>query len=276
MLILFGFGILLGGVSPTHVAQGAGNKNIWLVKTDARGNMEWNLINDFGSDDYVRAVIQTSDGGFALVGTVYSVYYGRYSPFGLLMKTDAHGVQQWVRSYAREGGDAYDCYSFSAGIQTADDGFLLAGSITNSYSENTIFSSWLVKTDAAGNKQWSGSIGDLYDSSQLNAISQTADGGFVLVGQHLTFVSWPNSWYGYYINDGWLVKLNSNGGVEWEQTYDGGADNDTVKSVTQTAGGGFLLAGSTGGAAWLIKTDASGNKIWDRTYGGGGFNTIIP
>jgi len=59
----------------------------------------------------------------------------------------------------------------------------------------------------------------------------------------------------------------------WNQTY-GGADADGALSLTQTADGGYCLAGYTRsfGAGeedfWLVKVDSSGNMQWNRTYGG--------
>jgi len=70
-----------------------------------------------------------------------------------------------------------------------------------------------------------------------------------------------------------LVKTDSLGNMEWNQTYIE-ADMDRPHSLVQTSDGGFALAGETKsfGAGnfdfWLVKTDGLGNKEWTRTYGG--------
>jgi hypothetical protein len=75
---------------------------------------------------------------------------------------------------------------------------------------------------------------------------------------------------GSYGGWGWLVKTDSEGRQQWNQTY-GGANTDRFNSVIQTSDGGFALAGSSFGDnhndAWIVKTDSSGNIQWTKTYG---------
>ena len=59
---------------------------IWLMKTDANGSIEW-AKSYHGADGH--AVIQTSDGGFLITGTL--------NKGGLLIKTDANGNLQWQK-----------------------------------------------------------------------------------------------------------------------------------------------------------------------------------
>ena len=82
--------------------------------------------------------------------------------------------------------------------------------------------------------QWQKTIGD-NDSSIINSIQQTNDGGYILAGYKA--ISLNN--YDY-----WIVKLNSNADIEWEKTY-GGSNTDEAKSIQQTTDGGYIVAGST-------------------------------
>ena len=68
---------------------GAGGMDAWLVRTDSIGNMLWNKAYGGANDDYTDNLIQTSDGGFALVGWTHS--YGAGGVDGWLVKTDAMG-----------------------------------------------------------------------------------------------------------------------------------------------------------------------------------------
>jgi hypothetical protein len=96
---------------------------------------------------------------------------------------------------------------------------------------------------------------------------QASDGGYAFAGSTCTF--------GAGNHDSWLVKTDSSGNMEWNQTY-GGTDADGTTSLIQTEDGGYILAGSTKsfGAgdfdSWLIKTDGAGNMQWNQTYGGRG------
>ncbi len=73
--------------------------------------------------------------------------------------------------------------------------------------------------------------------------------------------------------DFWLVKVDSSGNHEWNQTY-GEAYFDHALSVVETSDGGYALAGvsESSGAGysdfWLVKVDSSGNHLWNQTYGG--------
>src|SRR5574337_74277 len=92
--------------------------------------------------------------------------------------------------------------------QLPDSGFILVGG-TNTYS-NGQEDIWLVRTDAYGNTVWKKSIGGTqFDFA--NMVKPTSDGGFIIAG--LT-----NS-YGAGGNDGYLVKTNSQGVTQWQQTY---------------------------------------------------------
>ena len=81
--------------------------------------------------------------------------------------------------------------------------------------------------------------------------------------------------------DFWVIKIDTNGLIQWQQTY-GGTNDDFLYTMLPTADGGFLLGGESTSAAsgnktneniglydyWLVKIDENGNKVWDRCYGG--------
>lgn len=115
-------------------------------------------------------------------------------------------------------------------------------------------------------ERWQQTIGGTDDDGALSLI-QTSDGGYALVGYTRS--------YGAGEDDFWLVKVDSSGKMQWNQTY-GGAESDIAFSLLETSDGGYAFAGSTCsfGAgnhdSWLVKTDASGNMQWNQTYGGTG------
>ncbi|MFQ6125967.1 MAG: LamG-like jellyroll fold domain-containing protein [Candidatus Heimdallarchaeota archaeon] len=247
---------LAGYTCPEGTDPGSG-MDFWLVKTDARGNMEWNrTYNQGGFNDFVYAGIQTADGGFVLAGRTAFCYEGCFDAW--LVKTDVYGNIEWQQTYGGDSGEGA-----RAMIQTADGGFALAGR-TFSYGAG-MDDFWLVKTDAHGNMEWQQTYGGA-ERDGPSAVIQTMDGGFMLAGYTTDpGAGDPTNW----LDDIWLVKTDAHGTVQWSQTY-GGSGDDEAYAVIQMEDGGFILAGRMGEDAWLAKIDSCGNIEWQQTYGGAG------
>jgi hypothetical protein len=259
-------GYALAGVTESF---GAGNYDGWLVKTDASGNVEWNVTYGGAGDDGVYSLVATSDGGYALAGVTES--FGAWGMDGWLVKTDASGNMEWSRTYGGAGDDGV--YSL---VNASDGGYVLAG-FTKSFGAGGM-DGWLVKTDAAGNMDWNRTCGGAKNDIAYSLVN-ASDGGYALAGvfscsEGVFYIAPPHigfNWDG----DFWLVKTDASGNVEWNMTY-GGAGHDGAHSLVATSDGGYALAGATNGtyewgdlhagAFWLVKADASGNMEWNRTY----------
>jgi len=217
-----------------------GYENMWLVKTDSNGNMEWSKAYGGAGIEIAYSVIQTSDGGYVIGGET--------GPWGnvrdiWLVKTDSNGNMQWDKKY---GVGAFDA-SFSM-VQTKDGGYAIAG-LTAEPVGDEYEDFYLVKTDADGNMEWNKTYGGI-SRDQAWSVIQTLDGGYMLAGHTYSF--------GNGAGDFWLVKTDSNGNIQWNETY-GGIDTEWAYEVIQTNEGGYAIAGYTrsigAGASdfWLIK-----------------------
>ena len=240
-------------------SYGRGSCDFWLVKTYANGTMQWN--QPYGGTNVDEAesdtIVQTSDGGYAIAGRTYS--FGAGNSDFWLVKADAAGNMQWNKTY---GGANYD--GAMSVVQTDDGGYAIAGTTYSFGAGNSDF--WLVKTNSTGDEEWNKTYGGTnYEGAYLSVV-QTDDGGYTIAGTTYSF--------GAGNSDFWLVKTNSTGDEEWNQTY-GGTNYDEARSVVQTSDGGYALSGFTdsfgagGYDFWLVKIDENGHGQWNRTYGGG-------
>ena len=231
-----------GGYALAGYTKSFDTHAFWLVKTDANGNAEWKQTYGGTHTDRAYSLVETSDGGYALVGG------------SLLVKTDAKGSMLWNRTI---GGQ------FRSLIETSDGGYAMAGNIWG-IKDAILMDFWLVKTDANGNEKWHRTYGGA-NLDSASSLVETSDGGYAIAGATTEIGSGDG--------DCWLIKTDSDGNIQWNQTY-GGTSDDVAESLIGTSDGGYALAGSTSsfGAGeddfWLIKTDVNGNMEWNQTYGG--------
>jgi len=238
---------------------GAGKSDVWLIKTDATGNLQWEKTFGGCEGDEGASVQQTRDGGYILIGTTENTGWKDI----WLIKTDAEGKLLWERTF---GGISWD--NGSSVQQTRDGGYILLGYTYSFGAGSSDF--WLIKTDGEGNLLWERTFGERgWDEGY--SVQQTSDGGYILLGYTNSFgvsVRW---------RDIWLIKTDGEGNVLWERTFDKRGDEVSF-SVQQTRDGGYVLVGSTAPFdvgerdVWLIKTDGEGKLIWERTFGGRGLD----
>jgi len=229
---------------------GAGNNDVYLLKTDASGNLTWSKTYGGVNGDYAFAVKQTTDGGYILSGITSS--FG-ISPYGnindvYVLKTDASGTLTWSKTYGQNGDD------WSYGIlQTNDGGYALTG-FTNTDSTTALSDVYLIKTDANGDTLFTKSYGGTnYDKG--TALLQLNDSGFAMTGSAYSF--------GNGASDVYFIRTNKMGTIVSSSTF-GNSGNDWAYALSQTTDGGYTLSGYTdnfgvsNSSFYFIKTDNYG------------------
>jgi hypothetical protein len=234
---------------------GAGLSDVYLLKTDSSGDILWTRIYGGNREDRGYSVRQTSDGGYIIAGETHSFGVGLTDVY--LLKTDSSGDTLWTGTY---GGRSND-WGYSV-QETSDGGYIIAGR-TESFGAG-LSGVYLVKTDFSGDTLWTRTHGGRqYDRGE--AVQQTSDGGYIVVGLTESF--------GAGLSDVYLLKIDPSGDTLWTRTY-GGSDYELGHSVWQTSDGGYIIAGETysfgAGLAdvYLVKTDSSGDSLWACAYGG--------
>ncbi|MCH8904253.1 MAG: T9SS type A sorting domain-containing protein [Bacteroidetes bacterium] len=234
---------------------GAGDVDIYLIKTDDTGTIQWNKTYGGTGTDVAWSVQQTNNGGYILGG--FTTSFGAGGADIYIIRTDANGDTLWTKTYGSSSNEY--CYYMRL---TTDNGFVCTGStFSKGAGSNDIF---ILKSDSNGNQQWSKTIGGINQDLGYS-IAPTNDGGYVLTGKMNSYGA--GGW------DVYIAKLDSLGNIEWDKTF-GGSGHDWGRSVQQTTDSGYIIVGQTisFGAGlrdmYLIKLDGNGNKQWSKTFGG--------
>jgi len=286
-------GYAIGGRTYSNDGDVNGNNggiDFWIAKLDIQGNVQWQKCLGGTSGDYLKSLIHTIDGGYALAGTTGSNngYVSGYNG-GLydawVVKLDSLGNLQWQKCL---GGTNQD--EASAIIQTIDGGFAIGG-YTNSNDgdvsgNNGGYDFWIVKLDPQGNMQWQKCIGGS-GNEYAKSIIQTSDNGFAIAGHTSSNDGDASGNHGG--GDAWVVKLDPMGNIQWQKCL-GGTGNDGANAIIQTLDGGYAVAGETNSNDgdvsgnngsddfWVIKLDSQGNIQWQKCLGGTDYeiaNSII-
>jgi hypothetical protein len=283
-------GYILGGVSGSDVSgnktdPSKGGGDYWLVKIDSIGHKLWDKSIGGRSEDVMRAVLQTADGGYILGGDSESDTGGDKSENRKgdnffenvdfwVVKLDASGNKEWDKTI---GGNSRDVLATLQ--RTSDGGYMLGGTSDSEAgfdkSEHSKGDAdyWVVKLDASGSKQWDKTFGGIsYDG--LQDLQQTTDEGYILGGYSFTMgISGDKSEPSKGEVDYWLIKLDTAGNKVWDKTI-GGRNSDDLAAVQQTRDGHYILAGNSNSNLeadksadskgehdyWLVKL-SSGSKV---------------
>jgi hypothetical protein len=207
----------------------AGRSNLYLLKVDGDGNELWSRAYD--SEDNVLAAsgVQTADGGFLVLATI--IRFPDPDDDILLTRLDENGDELWSRTWVEGRSEAYDL------VETTDGNYLISASYaslegTGDPKEDYLF----IKVDPQGHEMWRNTFGDPDLIDYGAALAQTADGGYVTVGERTTdLYTWEA--------DLVLVKIDGNGQLIWQQVWPG--SHTMISRVLQYPDGEFVIAGAT-------------------------------
>ena len=250
-------GFILAGYT---YSPASGGTDLLVVKTDADGRLQWLRPVRGAGTEYGNAVIETKDGGFAVVGFTTSVGAGGRDVY--LVRLDNTGNPVWEKTYGGTGSDIG-----TAVIELPSGDFVISGYTDSSGAGQ--YDAYLLKLDSTGAEVWSKTFGGA-EPDMSYSLCQAADGGFMLFG---TSASRGTGNMDYY-----LVKTDAQGNLLWERSYDK-QFVDWGNSMIETSDGNYLLVGDydkrSGEVdildAYVVKVDPEGNEIWSTALGASSF-----
>ena len=235
---------------------GSGGKDVYILKLNSKGEVEWQKTFGGEEDDEANSIQQTADGGYIVAGGTYSFGSGWQDVY--ILKLNSKGEVEWQKTFG--GGDSDGANSVQ---QTTDGGYIVAG-WTESFGSGVYYEDvYILKLNSKGEAEWQKTFGGK-DDDVANSVQQTIDGGYIVAGWTYTSDS----------EDAYVLKLNSKGGVEWQKMFGGEDSDDEANSIQQTKDGGYIVAGWTnslgsGGAdAYVLKLNSKGEAEWQKTFGG--------
>lgn len=251
-------------------------------------------------------IVPCPDNGFLVAGFSASVksgnktanHLGNYDYF--IWKMNDKGEPEWQKTF---GGSENEV--LNSVLLTREGGFLLAGTSNSSKSESKHSLNigkddfWIIKLSPNGAEEWQLALGGFGQEKNAKVL-QTRDGGYVIAGtsgkgtvidipmeekdKKVKYIYKTEPSYGNL--DYWVIKVNSEGKMEWQKTF-GGSYADELKSMV-LHGEDIILAGisnsnddgtKTIGARgmddiWLISLDKDGVEKWQKAIGSEGSDVI--
>ncbi|HYV92287.1 MAG TPA: hypothetical protein VE978_10905 [Chitinophagales bacterium] len=256
-----------------------GGSDIWVMKFDKNGMIEWKKALGGSGHEYSTCIQQHKDGTFLIAGSTdsddgdVSSNHGKQDAW--LVKLDDRGNIILQKSI---GGILTEYITSIA--STRDGGYVLTELIKSGESDsagNPLNTDYLIiKLGHDGNPEWKKNYGE----SRLgfpNSIIQTRDGGFAIAGGSLS--KKENVMDKVIQYDGWIMKLDDKANLQWQKFY-GGLLSEQLNSISQTSDGGYIAGGwsnSVDGDGkgnhglsdfWLIRLNEKGNVKWTKSLGG--------
>jgi len=276
-LVIVGYASPLPGIFSECGDQGG----FVAIKLDTLGNIIWSRCYGGSEGTVAKSVINTSDGGFILVGETYSDDGDITGAHGnadcWVVKLDATGNLEWEHAF---GGSDFD--SGEDIIELSDGGYAVVvrsastdGDVIGHHGVEYNHDAWVFTISLSGELIWSKCFGGS-DNEYGFGIIQDADNNLIIAGGSYSLSGDVTENKGN--SDVWVFKINTDGELIWSETY-GGSDidqgnkiveaNNCYYIVGETSSSDFDVFGNHGSQdGWLLKLDASGNFLMQKCFGG--------
>lgn len=262
--------LLIGNQEPIAPVGTYIQPNLFLVKVNAQGAVEWQKTYGGSGNDWGISGISTADGGFIILGaswtyqndgdvnghhgldpTVVTNYRDEHQQDVWILKINAQGSMEWAKSY---GGSRWDTGRDI--IKTNDGNYMIAGKShswdgdltgirrsTEGATGRENGDMWIFKINDNGSLLWQKCFGGNYDEQANHILTKT--NGYLFTGwttsNDLDVIGLHNA--PQYTADAWVVDIDNNGNIVWAKTF-GGSSEDYASNIVPY-NSGYLVAGTT-------------------------------
>lgn len=239
-------------------------QQVYIVKTDYHGNLEWE--NNYGGTmwEVGSSVIELKGGGYAIVGFTNSPGISSGNTDILLLKIDQVGNLVWLKSY---GNKEFPNHEWGNDIIEVDNNFIIVGSRDryNNGSKNIL----LIRIDENGEKVWDKEILSNSQTSEIAySISKNSAGSYYVC-------SGVNTISDLNIYMPKILKIDGSGNIEWERVYKSNSkEYHQFRAETSDDGHTYLVGSSINelsiddkSDAFIIKINSNGQIISSDTFG---------
>lgn len=224
------------------------DENIYLIKINNSGDTLWCKAYSCYDEEWGQTIIQTNDGGFIIVSTIWEFGAGAFDIF--ILKTDENGNVLWGKTY----GTNLDEFSSSL-QQTRDGGYILTGK-TRSFTgpsgqgQEDIY---VLRLNSVGDTLWTRIFGKNTEADLGASIHETADSGFVIFAQSSN-LNGTGNFFSY------IIKTDKNGETTCNSSY----NSTIVTNAPTTAYSAIGVIGSSG-TETSVPTIVKDTSIQDST-----------
>ncbi|RIE10206.1 copper amine oxidase N-terminal domain-containing protein [Candidatus Cryosericum hinesii] len=211
-------------VAASTTTIGAGDVDILVCKLTSSGGLGWTKTFGGSAEDVATSIASASGTDCVVAG--YTSSLGAGNDDCLAMRINSSGGVVWSNTYGT--GYNEEWYGMT---KARDGGFVVTGVTLGFDAKNEDV--FLAKLNAGGAVQWAETFkGDNEDHA--NAVTQTADSGFVAVGITKSFTSFDKENYDFLV-----IKTDSSGGISGSSKYhlfSADLQAATAKLTASTAG----------------------------------------
>ncbi|MEM7656149.1 MAG: OmpA family protein [Bacteroidota bacterium] len=284
-------GFLMVGSSTSQdgdVPLNYGGTDVWVVKLNGMGRIEWSVTFGGTGDDQGTSVIETEEGDFLVGGESGSVN-------GAMRSLHHGGLDSWLAFLRKDGSLIFEQHYGGKGNekvcsvhQSGPNRYLITNT-SDSGADDIPYAMgakdvWVFSINEVGEMLWQGNYGgsgndDIHDSYQ------DSEGNLVFAGT--TFSDDGHIIRQQGLGDLWMFKIDKIGLLQWSQTL-GGPRADGGNSISPTLDGGYVVGGLTKSRSgegdiqfnegyydgFLLKLDSVGDITWARTIGNAGKDVL--